>query len=287
MFPSGRWNRNDWTPLERVQRRVRRDHDAAMRTMPRRLPQFPPQRNYPPVPNAELPPQRPAGRGSNDQPQGNNAPVLDTHGLPQAPVGRDGNIAWHFVPMEYPRPHTHGNRRPLPTTFLPPPPWPTADVPPIFVPTIPELQIRKEAKIFIYALHFFICLTWTDLSSSLNQYYARLPEKRPADFPEALDESFVIQHFNSLFIRAAPPFSIDMCCHAECMIVLKWRRLAANLYREYRPENESGPLPVGYVQGENRMAVLSFSQSQPVDMNEIRENEFDQLCVALRTWIGR
>lgn len=291
MFRSRRWNRDDWTPLDRVQRRVRQEHDAAMRTMPRRAPQFPPQRNYPRIPNAQLPPQRPAGRGMPTrlpaiQPQENNPRVPNGHVPPQRPAGRDNDIALRVAPTGYPRPHTNGNRPPLPSPFVPPPPWPNAHVPPRFVATTHADLIGKEAKILIYALHFFICLSWSDLSSTLNQHYAAAPERRPSDVPETVDGAFIMQEYIRLDDYTEHPFTIDMKCRTECLMDLKWRRLAANIYRAHRPENESDPLPLGWALEEDRRTLATYDLSQAVDMNEIRGNEFHQLCVALRTWIG-
>ena len=171
-------------------------------------------------------------------------------------------------------------------TMQPPPLFPNAHLPPPHVAATLEALLNKEAILLIFALRWFICLSSTDIISTLNQYYAASPERRPQVLPGILEPGFIVDLYHSLEGIVQFPFTVEMKYYVECMTNLRWRRLAADVYRAHRPENEEGPLPTTLVQREDREVVADYSQSQEVDMDEVDESEGSQLCIALRTWIG-
>lgn len=167
-----------------------------------------------------------------------------------------------------------------------PPVAPNAHLPLPYIEITLEGQTLKEAILLIFALRWFICLSSTDIISTLTQYYAANPGKRPSTFPRDLDSNYIHTVYHSLEQIIQPPYTVEMRYYAECMTDLGWRRLAANVYRAHRPENEAGPLPSGFVQTEDRQIRPDYTMLQPVDMNQIDEYEGSRLCIALRTWIG-
>ena len=152
--------------------------------------------------------------------------------------------------------------------------------------TSPERQIEKEGLILVVALRWYLCLSSANIISTLDQYFAANPEKRPASFPYILDQDFVDTAYHGLVQEVRPPLNRYMRDFVECMTDLRWRRFAANVYRGYRPENEADPIPEGLILTEDRQTQRDYTQSKPIDMNEIHEFEGSRLCIALRTWIG-